>query len=510
MTFVINRWVRGEDFFGRESLLNALRDGIGKPHWILGNRRVGKTSLLRQIVWLCRQGTWSQTHAMYWDLQGAGTVAGLKDSFLESLEDQPDIAQRLDLDVDDLEDQDFGQILGKFRRKLKSLASPERLLLLVDECEELVDVGKKEPHVLSWFRKLGMSSERFSIVLAGSLRFMDLDESKARTSPMMPDYLPPLALGPFTQGQTLALLLKNGLTEIDALRIHNLSFGNPHLVQVMGELYLRLKDWPAVFLDVKQHRITQYFFQSNFQCLPEEMRHWFAEGTAINGLAGLEKGTAFFDYAVHSCLIRPKPDGGIEISPLLLMELGEQPDMVSVSRTVTAAKASQKPSVWGKLGEFFNYLAQVSPPLTTLPRAVFENHHLDIQERPQDPPSLECMASLGESKARMLEVVASASPEYVLETPADTRTAVYLFGLYLYHLCFGELPLAGEEEPWAAAGNLADMDVDIRPEKSRLEMPGKLAMILMRCLRADRELRYPNLETLKGDLEEVIAWSTPA
>lgn len=505
MKFVINRWVRGEDFFGREELLSTLKQGIGKPRWVLGNRRVGKTSLLRQIVWLCRNQSWPNTLALYWDLQGAGSVAGLKDSFLECLEDQPNVAEELGLDVDDLEDMAFGQILGKFRRRLKTVCDEKKFLLLIDECEELVDVSKGEPQVLSWFRKLGMSSENFSIVLAGSLRFMDLDESQSRTSPMMPDYLPPLSLGPFSKEQTVGLLTHHGLTSDVATRIHDLTFGNPHLVQVIGELFSRLKQWPSVLQEVKQHRITQYFFQSNFQCLPEEMRDWFAQGVAITELEKWTPQTSFFDYAVASALLRPLPQGGVEISPLLRMEQGETPsvDALPVEATQTVEPASNK---WAKLGAFIQLLQQASPPLTTLPAEVFEAQKLELIERAQNPPSLEFMASLGEPKERMLEVIRGATPEYVLESPADARTSVYLLGLYVYCQHFGHLPANKYEDPWEAAGILADEDIDLQLDTATgAEMPVKFAMILKRCLRANPSMRYADLATVRHDLTEVLA-----
>jgi len=77
MSFTTNRWVRDEDFFGRQELLSALRKRGGKAAWVLGNRRVGKTSLLRQIEWLCKKGHWPETIGLYWDLQGAATTEGL-------------------------------------------------------------------------------------------------------------------------------------------------------------------------------------------------------------------------------------------------------------------------------------------------------------------------------------------------------------------------------------------------------------------------------------------------
>lgn len=503
MTFVINRWVRGGDFFGRQDLLQTLRRNVGKPLWVLGNRRVGKTSLLRQIVWLCKQGQWSDTQAIYWDLQGAGTIAGLKDSFLECLEDHPEIVATLGLEIDSLEELAFGQILSRFRRRIKSATDQARFLLLVDECEELVDISKKEPQVLSWFRKLGLISNRFSIVLAGSLRFMDLDESHSRTSPMMPDYLPPLPLGPFLDEQTHQLLERNGLQRADTTHVHDLTFGNPHLVQVVGELYLRLKTWPAVLREMRHNRVTKYFFQSNFQCLPEAMRDWFTQGKAVEELLNLKPGELHFDYAFHSSLLRVVGEGELEVNPLLRMELGQQSDFID-SSSMSGTSRSRSNGHWENLEGVLNMLKKVSPPLTTLPTTFFETYQIDLLVTANNPPSLEFMASLGETKARMIAVLGGASPEYVLEHAADARTAVYLFGLFLYHRCFGVCPFSHESEPWTYAGNLADCDVAIDPEQAQIPMSPKLAMILMRCLRADPQLRYAGLDTVIGDLAEVI------
>ena len=132
MSFILNRWVRGDDFYGRTDLLETLRKGNKKTTWVLGNRRVGKSSLLRQIVWLCGQGEWGEVDALYWDLQGAANAEGLKESFLECLEDNEDLTDDLGLDIDNLEDLAFGDVLNKFRRKVKSRRG-RRFLLLIDE-----------------------------------------------------------------------------------------------------------------------------------------------------------------------------------------------------------------------------------------------------------------------------------------------------------------------------------------------------------------------------------------
>jgi len=502
MTFVINRWVRGKDFYGRQDLLEKLRANIGKPNWVLGNRRVGKTSILRQVTWLCKNGQWPNAAAMYWDLQGAGTIAGLKDSFLECLEDHPDMERELGMVVDELETMPFSQILARFRRKIKSADENKRYLLLIDECEELVDIAKQEPQVLSWFRKLGHSSDRFSIILAGSLRFMDLDESQSRTSPLMPDYLPPLPLYPLGIEQTRQLLENNGLESEDADRTHHLTFGNPHLVQVVGELFTRLKDWDAVIHEMRHNRVTQYFFQSNFQCLPETMRDWFRSGNAIENLLALQPGQPQLDYAMQASLLREGDEGKLEVNPLLRMEMGESTEVPEAAKKPVPKK--KKASHWSHLAPIQQLLDRADPPLSTLPIAIFEKNDPSLLESAANPPSLEFMASLGESKSRMMEVLRGASPEYVLELSADGRTSTYLFGLILYHRCFGTFPFADEKEPWSLAGKIADCDVPIVVEVAKVPMPTKLAMILMRCLRANPQQRYADVDSVMKDLSDVI------
>ena len=47
--FVIGQWVRGERFYGRERLLAEVLDGPRNGLWLLGTRRIGKTSLQHQL-----------------------------------------------------------------------------------------------------------------------------------------------------------------------------------------------------------------------------------------------------------------------------------------------------------------------------------------------------------------------------------------------------------------------------------------------------------------------------
>ena len=50
--YVVGQWVRGERFYGRSSLIDEILDGPRNSLWVLGTRRIGKTSLLKQLEYL--------------------------------------------------------------------------------------------------------------------------------------------------------------------------------------------------------------------------------------------------------------------------------------------------------------------------------------------------------------------------------------------------------------------------------------------------------------------------
>jgi len=506
MTFITNRWVRGDDFLGRRDLLARIEKRGAKPCWVRGNRRVGKTSLLRQIEWLCRKGDWPNRLALYWDLQGAGSPEGLKDAFLEGLEDADGVAEKLGLDIDALEECGFSEAINKFRRKVKALPDTQ-FLLLMDECEELVDVAKSDPQVLSTFRKLSQTPS-LALIMAGSQRMMDLDESNSRTSPFLPDFLPPLTLGPFSRQTAIALLRRNDVPEETAARIYDLGFGNPHLTQAMGEHCLRLGDLDAALAELKRDRVCHYFFKSNFQCLPQPMRDWHGSGRELESLSGLASDSADFAHAVSASLIRPA-NGGVEISPLLRMVVtGQVPgaEAPAVTPPPRAAEAPAPPEAESPGLEppeliLLEALRARGSWLSALDENALEaTDPADAIAAAGNPAALNLLAAQDESPEKIHAVLDGASPEYVMGAEPDERTAVYLAGLWLHRRAFGASLFREIEDPWARAGAIADRDPPIRPEDAVHPLPPKLAMVILRCLKADPAQRYKSLAVLEADL----------
>ncbi len=511
MSFIINRWVRGKDFFGREALLRQILDRGNKPTWVLGNRRVGKTSLLRQIHHLCKTKTWPDRLALYWDLQGAGTSDGLKESLLECLEDNEDVSRELGIEIDDLEDCSLKDMLNKLRRKAKSLDG-KHLYLLIDECEELVDITRAEPGILAPFRKLGNGEVPLSLVMAGSWRLMDLDESDSITSPFLPDFLPPLLLGPFKSETSRELLAACGLAPGLADTLHRLSLGNPHLLQVLGEHCQRNGSLELALAELKLNKVAHYFFQSNFNCLPPQIRPWFSAGSACSQLAALDAQDPLMPFVLQSSLLTL--DGGRQLAPMLAMveqdlnplEVLALLDQDSEPMPRTTLVVSQPP------------LAEPAPPTRPVKAeaqpasglpvdllARLDDYRGQLLPRGQGGEDWRDVGQLtgNESAAMLDELLERTSPEFLRGQVADERTAVYLFGLRWYRTVMGAAPFAHISAPWDRLAAISERDVAIDEAFLRTsKMPSKQAMILMRCLKVDPAQRYASLAAVRADLAE--------
>src|SRR5690606_20055647 len=82
----VGRWVRGKNHYGRQRLIDYLLHAPDSAIWLVGTRRMGKTSLLRQLE-LLTSAPDSTYVPLFWDLQGCQTARDLSDELFYSLED---------------------------------------------------------------------------------------------------------------------------------------------------------------------------------------------------------------------------------------------------------------------------------------------------------------------------------------------------------------------------------------------------------------------------------------
>jgi DNA-binding Lrp family transcriptional regulator len=145
MTVVLNPYttgafVTGPQHYGREELIGTLLRGGGRAYWLVGNRRSGRTSLLRQLEWLAeRRG---RLIPLYWDLQGCRTVHALGLRLAEAARDSMPRLEPFGVSSMLAEEEDALTLLTHLRRLV--MRKGRELLLLCDEADALVEMARGE------------------------------------------------------------------------------------------------------------------------------------------------------------------------------------------------------------------------------------------------------------------------------------------------------------------------------------------------------------------------------
>ncbi|MCB0211297.1 MAG: hypothetical protein KDJ52_18295 [Anaerolineae bacterium] len=168
----VGPWVVGSEFYARGNLLRDIILGPADSLWIIGNRRVGKTSLLRAVEHQTANS--AQYMPLFWDMQGDTSEAELMESFFESTEN----AQWGEVDTrwGDFELPENVNNISQALRRVGAYARKFqcRLLLLCDEIEGLSHLGEKEPHTLSKLRRIMQHNPAIRTVLASTRRLSRL------------------------------------------------------------------------------------------------------------------------------------------------------------------------------------------------------------------------------------------------------------------------------------------------------------------------------------------------
>lgn len=186
--YIVGRWVRGQDHYGRRRLLDYILDVEEPAIWVVGTRRMGKTSLLRQLE-LETDDTTRGLVPLFWDLQGCESFDDLAYELFLALEDAAHRFLELGVDIDALEGRDVLAILRQLNRTLD--AQGKRLFLLIDETEVLIDIGRREAKWLARLRK-SLQNGRQRTVIASTKLLSELNEVGAEwnTSPFLFGFSP--------------------------------------------------------------------------------------------------------------------------------------------------------------------------------------------------------------------------------------------------------------------------------------------------------------------------------
>ena len=115
--FIAGSWVRGDNFFGRSAILRDILEGERHSLWVVGARRLGKTSLMKELEYRIQRSRDTPFVPLYWDLQGSGDARGLAESLVGSVEDSETFRRATDISVEDLESLPAGEMLATLVRR---------------------------------------------------------------------------------------------------------------------------------------------------------------------------------------------------------------------------------------------------------------------------------------------------------------------------------------------------------------------------------------------------------
>jgi len=271
--YVVGQWVRGERFYGHRQLIEEILDGNRDCVWLLGTRRIGKTSILKELERLTSTVSGSTYFPLFWDFQGSEEARDLAEGFSDAQLDATERLEALGIALEDLEGRDLFDSINRTRRALK--LHGKKLLLLGDEAEELVSIHQREPHFLSRLRRALQSSEGIRTVLASTVRLWKLVEQDSSTSPFLHGFTPALPVRRLADDEARALIRQDRLPEaarphlddetVEAIRSR--CDNHPYLLQLLGERLLELGDLDRAIEEIATDQMVGFFFDSDLAML---------------------------------------------------------------------------------------------------------------------------------------------------------------------------------------------------------------------------------------------------
>jgi hypothetical protein len=281
--FIAGSWVRGDNFFGRTDLLREVLEGERDSQWVVGARRLGKTSFLKQLEFRVLESRDTPFVALYWDLQGSADARGLADGLLGSIEDSEAFRRATDVAAEDLEGLAVGEMLTTVVRR--TVRSGWRLLLLVDEAEEFLTVARSEPAVLPRLRRIFQKGPEVRTVFTSTRRLARIDErTDFATSPFLQGFIPPLYLCPLEDDEARVLLARGSFSDDDSVRIRERTGNHPFLLQLVASRLFESRDLSATLDHVAADEMVANFFSVDFQTLDDHERALLEEVAREGGL----------------------------------------------------------------------------------------------------------------------------------------------------------------------------------------------------------------------------------
>lgn len=238
--YVTGPYVSGRKHYGRQNLLDALLYGEANAYWVIGSRRIGKTSLLRQLETMALTGPHRDRYLpIFWDMQGCNTIASLGSYLVDALQERFDLAQQFGVSREIARDENVLTLLPALRRAMRDVG--RELLLLCDETEVLIHIARAEPELAQRLHAELTRGGGLRVVAVSTRRIYELHEvcRSWPTSPFLAGFDMSYTLGCLSRADAQALATQAQSDEpVQAAAevvetICDLTNGHPYLVQLL-------------------------------------------------------------------------------------------------------------------------------------------------------------------------------------------------------------------------------------------------------------------------------------
>lgn len=273
--YIIGSFVTESRHYGREDLLDELLHGESRACWVVGNRRIGKTSLLKQLEVLAFGD--ARLLPLYWDMQGCDTFSCLGGYLHDAVQLHEARFAAAGATEDLMRGEDVLALLSALRRV--ALRAGRELLLLCDETEVLIGIARDEPEAMQRLRRVLTGGAGLRAVMTSTRKIYQMHDvcRDWPTSSFLAGFDMSRVLGSLTPADAAALITQS--QEREARHVHaapeliaeiaHATNNHPFLLQMLcGRLFdagalrpltdgdLRVDQFLAGFLDYDFRQLT--------------------------------------------------------------------------------------------------------------------------------------------------------------------------------------------------------------------------------------------------------------
>jgi|GEM_PF-2955628 len=268
--FIVGDWIRNDaDFIGRQALLHRYASLDRPGRWLIGARRMGKTSFLRALQRRLRMSP--HVYPVFWDVSGVTTAHDVKLSLIDALEacEQDWCISPSPPDYARLEAGSFGDLLRWLRRQHQGRNA--RFVILLDESEALINAGALDPFLLSQLKQQFSSADHLNLIMASNHGLAQYD--RLNTDHFSADFLqtlmPPDYLLPFTAQESAPLIqrLKGEVGQLEA--VFALVGGLPFILQMLCYYIWETGSMSEAVQNISSQQLLDLFFRDDLRFLDD-------------------------------------------------------------------------------------------------------------------------------------------------------------------------------------------------------------------------------------------------